>query len=64
MTSYSRLVDHLSFPGAGCEPKVVEDISEVANAVLHVCLRGRIEGTIISKQQVIYSVCAKPWILF
>ena len=46
---WSGLVHHLSLLGADCEPKVVAGIRELINAVLHVCFRGSVEGTVISK---------------
>ena len=54
---WSRLVHHLSLLGADCEPKVVAGIRELINAVLHVRFRSRVEGAIISKQEVVYCIC-------
>ena len=41
---------YLSLDGADCEPKVVAGIKELVNAVLHVRLRGSVEGAVISKK--------------
>lgn len=50
-------LQNLSFLGADCRSKVVAGIRKLVNTVLHVCLRGSNEDTIINRQKLVKSVC-------